>query len=74
MQSRDDCLIVDPGAAGEGESYFKRILEILAVTTNKLTVFLTHHHHDHIEGIIYFLIYSNALQQSALFKKFSHKR
>jgi len=43
-----EALIVDPGASESGKSQLENILKNLP---SNLTVFLTHHHHDHWESL-----------------------
>ena len=43
-------MIVDPGANEEGQKILCNILEKLKENNKKLYVFITHHHHDHVEG------------------------
>eukprot|EP01122_Echinamoeba_exundans_P014495 TRINITY_DN6580_c0_g1_i1.p1 TRINITY_DN6580_c0_g1~~TRINITY_DN6580_c0_g1_i1.p1 ORF type:complete len:469 (+),score=40.47 TRINITY_DN6580_c0_g1_i1:75-1481(+) len=44
----DECLIIDPGASNDGS---KHLLKILDQLPSKPKVVLTHHHHDHVEGL-----------------------
>ncbi|KAF8040267.1 hypothetical protein BT93_B2492 [Corymbia citriodora subsp. variegata] len=43
-----DALIVDPGCQSQ---HHEELGKIVAALPRKLIVFLTHHHHDHIEGL-----------------------
>ncbi|CAI9096154.1 OLC1v1032237C1 [Oldenlandia corymbosa var. corymbosa] len=43
-----DALIVDPGCSS---SLHKELAEIVAALPKKLVVFVTHHHHDHVDGL-----------------------
>ncbi|CAL5350179.1 unnamed protein product [Camellia sinensis] len=46
--SHGDALIVDPGCRLECH---KELEEIIAALPRKLVVFVTHHHHDHVDGL-----------------------
>lgn len=43
-----DALIVDPGCRSE---FHKELGGIIAALPRKLVVFVTHHHHDHVDGL-----------------------
>ncbi|XP_057961219.1 uncharacterized protein LOC131153146 isoform X2 [Malania oleifera] len=43
-----DALIVDPGCRSE---FHEELKEIVAALPRKLVVFVTHHHHDHVDGL-----------------------
>ncbi|KAF8390105.1 hypothetical protein HHK36_024627 [Tetracentron sinense] len=43
-----DALIVDPGCLSE---FHAELMEIVAALPRKLVVFVTHHHHDHVDGL-----------------------
>ncbi|KAL3501751.1 hypothetical protein ACH5RR_036200 [Cinchona calisaya] len=43
-----DALIVDPGCSS---AFHKELEEIVAALPKKLLVFVTHHHHDHVDGL-----------------------
>uniref|UniRef100_A0A5B6Z552 Metallo-beta-lactamase domain-containing protein n=1 Tax=Davidia involucrata TaxID=16924 RepID=A0A5B6Z552_DAVIN len=43
-----EALIVDPGCRSE---FHKELMEIIAALPRKLIVFVTHHHHDHVDGL-----------------------
>lgn len=45
----DHILIVDPGANTAGHAHFSSVLS--RFSASKMHVFLTHHHHDHIEAL-----------------------
>ncbi|KAF5194505.1 Metallo-hydrolase/oxidoreductase superfamily protein [Thalictrum thalictroides] len=42
-----DALIVDPGCRSQ---FHSELMEIVASLPRKLLVFVTHHHHDHVDG------------------------
>ncbi|KAL1553597.1 hypothetical protein AAHA92_14253 [Salvia divinorum] len=46
--ARGDALIVDPGCSSV---MHKELEQIVAALPRKLIVFVTHHHHDHVEGL-----------------------
>nr|KYP75143.1 Beta-lactamase-like protein 2 [Cajanus cajan] len=46
--ARGDALIVDPGCLPEFHGELKKIVTALP---RRLVVFLTHHHHDHVDGL-----------------------
>eukprot|EP01116_Phalansterium_solitarium_P001813 TRINITY_DN11627_c0_g1_i1.p1 TRINITY_DN11627_c0_g1~~TRINITY_DN11627_c0_g1_i1.p1 ORF type:complete len:447 (-),score=108.22 TRINITY_DN11627_c0_g1_i1:212-1510(-) len=48
IRAADEALIVDPGASAEGSADFEAVLRQLPAT---LRVFVTHHHHDHWDGL-----------------------
>ncbi|XP_050372785.1 uncharacterized protein LOC126790548 [Argentina anserina] len=43
-----DALIVDPGCRSE---FHEELRQIVAALPRKLIVFVTHHHHDHVDGL-----------------------
>lgn len=43
-----DALIVDPGCRSE---FHEELAQIVASLPRKLVVFVTHHHHDHVDGL-----------------------
>ncbi|KAK6931530.1 LACTB2, winged helix domain [Dillenia turbinata] len=43
-----DALIVDPGCLSK---HHGELMEIVAALPRKLVVFVTHHHHDHVDGL-----------------------
>nr|XP_027097335.1 uncharacterized protein LOC113716965 isoform X1 [Coffea arabica] len=43
-----DALIVDPGCSS---AFHRELEEIIAALPKKLVVFVTHHHHDHVDGL-----------------------
>ncbi|KAK9277248.1 hypothetical protein L1049_006787 [Liquidambar formosana] len=43
-----DALIVDPGCHSE---FHGELMEIIAALPRKLVVYVTHHHHDHVDGL-----------------------
>ncbi|XP_065881019.1 uncharacterized protein [Euphorbia lathyris] len=43
-----DALIVDPGCLAD---FHEELFKIVAALPRKLVVFVTHHHHDHIDGL-----------------------
>ncbi|PIA33350.1 hypothetical protein AQUCO_04100044v1 [Aquilegia coerulea] len=43
-----DALIVDPGCRSQ---FHEELVEIVATLPRKLLVFVTHHHHDHVDGL-----------------------
>ncbi|KAL5726407.1 hypothetical protein ACHQM5_009453 [Ranunculus cassubicifolius] len=43
-----DALIVDPGCRSQ---FYAELAEIVVALPRKLVVFVTHHHHDHVEGL-----------------------
>ncbi|PSR91143.1 Endoribonuclease [Actinidia chinensis var. chinensis] len=45
--SQGDALIVDPGCRSQ---FHEELKEIVAALPGKLVVFVTHHHHDHVDG------------------------
>ncbi len=54
VENDGDYLIVDPGASEEGIVAFRKILESFSnnfPSNLELKVFVTHHHHDHIEAL-----------------------
>ncbi|XP_057765796.1 uncharacterized protein LOC130986411 isoform X2 [Salvia miltiorrhiza] len=46
--ARGDALIVDPGCSS---GMHKELEQIVAALPRKLIVFITHHHHDHVDGL-----------------------
>ncbi|CAH9111387.1 unnamed protein product [Cuscuta epithymum] len=45
---RGEALIVDPGCKS---AFYDELREIISVLPRKLIVFVTHHHHDHVDGL-----------------------
>lgn len=43
-----DALIVDPGCSSQ---FHKELKDVVASLPRKLIVFVTHHHHDHVDGL-----------------------
>ncbi|CAM9001973.1 unnamed protein product [Rhodiola kirilowii] len=43
-----DALIVDPGCCSK---YHKELEDVITTLPRKLIVFVTHHHHDHVDGL-----------------------
>eukprot|EP00257_Ricinus_communis_P020355 XP_015579564.1 uncharacterized protein LOC8260391 isoform X2 [Ricinus communis] len=43
-----DALIIDPGCLTD---FHGELLKIVAALSRKLVVFVTHHHHDHVDGL-----------------------
>ncbi|KAF7847216.1 hypothetical protein BT93_L3186 [Corymbia citriodora subsp. variegata] len=70
-----DALIVDPGCQSQ---HHEELGKIVAALPRKLIVFLTHHHHDHIEGefslIASYSTESYFISKGALRLKFSQSK
>ncbi|KAF3431897.1 hypothetical protein FNV43_RR26633 [Rhamnella rubrinervis] len=46
--TRGDALIVDPGCCSE---FHEELKNIIGALPKKLVIFVTHHHHDHVDGL-----------------------
>nr|GMD24885.1 uncharacterized protein LOC109156878 isoform X1 [Ipomoea batatas] len=48
LAAHGEALIVDPGCKS---AFYEELREIISALPRKLVVFVTHHHHDHVDGL-----------------------